>query len=186
MNQEPVQVRVSRPEDRSAIHDVHSAAFGPSEAPRIIQLVDEALSDRESGQVLSQVAEREGRVVGHVLFTPATVETGDAPVTASILAPLAVHPDVQRQGIGGRLIAAGIETLRDSGVALVFVLGDPAYYRRSGFEPVGELILTAPYPLSPAYAEAWMVLALRPDFLGRVRGQVRCAPALDHEELWAE
>jgi len=184
MPTDSILTRASQPADRPAIHDVHMAAFGPSEAPRIIRLVDEALDDRES--VRSLVAVREGRVVGHVLFTPATVETAGEPVTASILAPLAVHPDVQRQGIGARLIAAGFEVLRDSGAELVFVLGDPAYYTRFGFQPAAKRGLVSPYPLPPAYADAWMVYALRPVRLGRVKGRVRCAHALDHAELWAE
>ena len=185
MPTESILTRASRPADLPAIHDVHMAAFGPSEAPRIIRLVDEALSVPGSGRVLSLVAESEGLIVGHVLFTPATVETAGEPFTASILAPLAVHPDVQRQGIGARLIAAGFEALRDSGAELVFVLGDPAYYSRSGFEPATKR-LVSPYPLPPAYADAWMVYALRPDCTDHIQGRVRCSPVLDHAELWGE
>jgi len=162
------------------------AAFGPSEAPRIIRVVDEALGGHGPEPVLSLVAVRQGRIVGHVLFTPAMVETTGKPVTSSILAPLAIHPAFQRQGIGGGLIESGFAALRDSDVELAFVLGDPAYYSRFGFEPVGHRGPTAPYPLPPAYADAWMVFALHPGGLGGVEGRVRCAPALDHEELWIE
>ena len=162
------------------------AAFGPSEAPRIIRLVDEALGGHGPEPVLSLVAVRQGRIVGHVLFTPAAVETTGKPVTSSILAPLAVHPAFQRQGIGGGLVASGFEALRDSDVELVFVLGDPAYYSRFGFEPARHLGLMAPHPLPPEYADAWMVRALHPGLPGSVAGRVRCEPALAHPELWSE
>ena len=76
--------------------------------------------------------------------------------------------------------------MRQDGVALVFVLGDPAYYTRSGFQPVGDQGLKAPYPLPAAYAEAWMVQALSDGVLGQVRGTVVCGDALMRRELWVE
>jgi predicted N-acetyltransferase YhbS len=186
MTTESIQIRAARADELPVIHELLTAAFGPGEAPRIIRMVDEALDDRDAERVLSIVAVRAERIVGYVLFTPATVEGGGKPIQASILAPLAVHPDVQRRGIGRRLIESGFEALRRSDVERVFVLGDPAYYSRSGFEPVGHRGPTAPYTLPSAYADAWMQIALHPGGLGGIEGRVRCVPALDHEELWVE
>ncbi|MDG4867655.1 hypothetical protein P8631_06540 [Guyparkeria sp. 1SP6A2] len=72
------------------------------------------------------------------------------------------------------------------GVCLVFVLGRPDYYPRSGFEPAGAHGFSAPYRIPEQHATAWMVKALRPGLLERSPGQVRCSQALQHGELLAE
>jgi putative acetyltransferase len=69
---------------------------------------------------------------------------------------------------------------------LVFVLGHPDYYPRHGFEPAGPQGLDAPYPIPAAHEDAWMVLALRPGVIGKLRGRVVCADALDKPEYWRE
>ena len=186
MTTESIQIRAARPDELPAIHELLTAAFGADEAPRIIRMVDEALADPSAQPLVSLVAIQDARVVGHVMFTHAEIDTGDEGVEASLLAPLAVHPDLQGTGIGGRLIAAGFTVLETKGVALAFVLGHPDYYPRAGFEPAGAHGFTAPYPIPEEHAAAWMVKALRPGLLGRVAGPVRCAAALDHEELWVE
>ena len=107
-------------------------------------------------------------------------------VPASLLAPLAVIPDAQRQGIGQALIAAGIDALAARGIGLVFVLGHVDYYPRAGFRPALPLGLRAPYDIDPAVADAWMVRATRPGLLGTVQGTLRCADALMHPEVWRE
>jgi putative acetyltransferase len=65
-------------------------------------------------------------------------------------------------------------------------LGDPAYYRRFGFQPAGRQGLRAPYPLAREQADAWMVQALRPDLLGRKKGTVACCDTLMQPALWKE
>ena len=103
-----------------------------------------------------------------------------------MLAPLAVHPDVQARGIGGRLVVEGLGRLKRAGVGLVFVLGHPGYYPRFGFIEAGANGFSAPYPIPPENAAAWMVQALRPGLLGAVPGRVVCADALDKPEYWRE
>ena len=185
MTTESIQIRAARPDDLPAIHELLTAAFGADEAPRIIRMVDEALADPSAQPLVSLLALDDDRVAGHVLFTHAEV-AGHEGVEASLLAPLAVHPDAQGKGIGGRLIASGFTALEAMDVALVFVLGHPDYYPRAGFEPAGGHGFIAPYPIPQQHAAAWMVKALRPGLLGRVAGPVRCAAALDHQELWVE
>ena len=96
----------------------------------------------------------------------------EAPFTAALLAPLAVMPGRQRQGIGGQLIEAGMRELVARGVALVFVLGYPDYYTRHGFSPAGRQGFEAPYPLTASQADAWMVRELLPGTLGAHRGSL--------------
>ena len=186
MNDESIGIRDARPDELPAIHALLIAAFGAEEAPRIIRMVDEAGVDASAQPLLSLVAVQGGRVVGHVLFTHAEVDTGVERVAASLLAPLAVHPEVQGQGIGGRLIRSGLAALKARGVDLVFVLGHPGFYPRLGFEPAGAQGFLAPYPIPEQHAAAWMVRASRPGLLGRGQGQVWCAEAIAHRELWVE
>jgi putative acetyltransferase len=107
-------------------------------------------------------------------------------IPISFLAPLAVIPKFQRQGIGGSLIKKGLQLLSKSGVELVFVLGHPEYYPRHGFTPAGKLGFETPYPIPEKHANAWMVQALRPGIIGSVSGQVVCCDALSTPELWRE
>lgn len=181
-----LNLRASSDDDMAAIDDLVRAAFGDAEGPEIAALIQALLADPTAQPLVSLVALADGRVIGHVLFTAVQLEGADAAVKASILAPLAVHPDYQSRGIGGGLIRAGLRQLEDSGVDLVFVLGHPGYYPRYGFSPAGVEGLEAPYPIAPGNADAWMVQALRPGVLGRVNGRVRCARALDEERYWTE
>jgi putative acetyltransferase len=120
--------REERSDDAGAIRQVNDAAFG--------QDVEGVLVDalrRDGAALLSLVAEIDGTIVGHVLFSRLTI-TGPGPGTACALAPVAVAPAVQRQGIGSRLIREGLRILAERGERAVVVLGDPRYYRRFGFE----------------------------------------------------
>jgi putative acetyltransferase len=179
-----IQIRKAITSDRRAIREVVRAAFGNAQGPEIVDLVKALLDDPSAQPVLSLVACTD-RVVGHILFTRARIESAE-PVSAAILAPLAVHPDHQGQGIGGRLITGGLAALKTAGVDLVFVLGHPAYYLRYGFEQASLVGFEAPYPIPLEHAGGWMVQGLGPDIIGRVRGRVACANALDDPKHWRE
>jgi len=162
---------------------VERAAFNEdSEA----ELVEALLNDPTAQPLLSLVARQGDIAVGHILFTAAQLKESPRDLSIALLAPLAIVPDAQRQGLGGQLIARGLELLAESGVDLVFVLGHPEYYPRHGFEPAGRLGLTAPYPIPEKDAGAWMVQELRPGILGTVSGTVAIADALDRPEYWRE
>jgi putative acetyltransferase len=120
-----VIIRTEQPVDAAAIHDVVSTAFHRSDEAR---LVDQLRSDGDA--VLSLVAVDGGEIIGYALFSRMI-----APFRALGLGPVAVRPHQQRTGIGGRLIRAGLDRARQGGWRAVFVLGDPGYYRRFGFDP---------------------------------------------------
>jgi putative acetyltransferase len=162
---------------------VERAAFG-SEAEA--DLVRALLDDPTAEPRLSLLARDGVRPVGHVLFTSVRLGGRAEQEPMAILAPLAVVPDAQGQGIGRALIEHGLSLLERSGVGLVFVLGHPGYYPRHGFEPAGRLGFDAPFPILEANADAWMVRALRPGLVGTVSGTLRCADALNEPELWQE
>jgi putative acetyltransferase len=136
---------------------------------------------------MSLLAFHGNEAVGHILFTKATIEGTTSTPLVYILAPLAVKPGFQKQGIGGLLIREGLRRLKEIGVEMVFVLGHMEYYPRYGFTPdAGKAGFPAPYPIPPEHADAWMVQALSSDGLSRITGKVLCADALDKAEHWRE
>jgi putative acetyltransferase len=148
--------------ERSEVHSVNEAAFGrPDEA----DLVD-ALR-REGAVLLSLVAEVERRIVGHLLFSRMSIETSNGAVKAAALAPVAVLPDLQRRGIGARLIRHGLDLLRERGERIVIVLGHPDYYPRFGFSSEKARFLESPFP-----PEAFMAMELISGALEGIRGKV--------------
>ncbi|WP_422126615.1 GNAT family N-acetyltransferase [Thioalkalivibrio sulfidiphilus] len=176
-----MQIREARPSDLDHVLAVECAAFGSDVEACLVR---DLLADPSAAPTLSLLAWDEGRAVGHVLFTVARIENATVPVSAMILAPLAVVPEAQSRGIGGTLIREGLALLKQRGVDLVFVLGHPGYYTRHGFEPAIPQGLIAPYPIEPE--TAWMVQALRPGLLGSVRGRVVCADVMNRPEYWRE
>lgn len=176
-----LQLREATETDTRAIAGVIEAAFGGAE---IADLVERLVGDPSAQPVLSLVATVDGAIVGHILFTDARIEPCKRPLRATLLAPLAVHPDYHGRGIGGRLIAEGLDRLRASGAELAFVLGSPRYYSKHGFSAAGSQGLDAPHPIPAADAEAWMVQELQPGVIGEVRGRVRCADAISDAKYW--
>lgn len=173
----------------SDLHDVlniHTQAFGNEKGPVIADLVDGLLVDPTARPLLSLLAVENDRPLGHILFTKTRLTDSAESVSSAILAPLAILPEVQSQGIGGRLIDKGLKRLSESGVELVFVLGHPGYYPRHGFHPVGSHGFEAPYPIPDEVSDAWMVQELRPGIIGKVKGKVICSEVLNQPEHWRE
>jgi putative acetyltransferase len=165
-----MHVREERVEDAGAVRRVNELAFGRDlEA----NLVDALRSN--GGVTLSLVAVDEGDVVGHVLFSPVVVRSNDGTFEGLGLGPMAVHPDVQRRGIGSKLIRTGLERLRDAGHEVVVVLGHAEYYPRFGFHRASEVGIRWEHD---APDEAFMVLELRPGSLRGRTGIVSYRPEL--------
>jgi putative acetyltransferase len=178
-----VAIRPAVDTDRDAVLSVERLAFGYDKEAALVR---DLLDDPSARPRLSLLAFKEDRAVGHILFTAARLAGPADPLPLALLAPLAVVPDAQKQGIGGRLIEHGLKLLSGAGTGLVFVLGHPGYYPRFGFQPAGPSGFEAPYPIPDEHAEAWMVQALVPGVLGRLRGRVVCADALQRPEHWRE
>ena len=181
-----MNIRKTDTSDRAEIEKIHTAAFGKEKGPEIADLVMGLFEDKTARPLLSLAAEENNRMVGHILYTHVTISQTGEPVSARILAPLAVLPDTQNKGIGTELINEGLKQLAQSGVELVFVLGHPEYYPRCGFAPAGERGFEAPYSIPEEHAGAWMVKQLNGDFIGRIKGTVQCADVLDRPEHWRE
>jgi putative acetyltransferase len=159
-------IRPERPPDADAVRIVNERAFGqPTEAALVDAL-------RGVAGAISLVATIGARIVGHILFTP--VQVGAGPTVPAIgLAPMAVLPEYQRQGIGSQLALAGLDACRSRGHGVVVVVGHPTFYPRFGFVPASTAGLECEYDVP---AEAFMVLELRPGALALTRGIVRYRP----------
>ena len=178
-----MKIRAAKGSDLNEVLRVESRAFGQDEES---ELVRGLLNDPSAAPLLSLLAINDKQAVGHILFTRVGLAGAQEPVSASILAPLAVIPESQRRGVGGKLIEEGLRILSEMGVELVFVLGHPGYYPRFGFKPAGVLGFEAPYPIPEKHADAWMVRELRAGIIGSVRGKVVCADTLSRPEYWRE
>jgi putative acetyltransferase len=147
---------------RTAIAALNRAAFGGDAEPQLVSRL------REEGAGLVELAALDrGEVIGHILFSQLTVEIDGRAVKAAALAPMAVRPDRQREGVGSELIRQGVEALRISGCEAVFVLGHPAYYRRFGFSAALARKFAAPFT-----GEAFMAIELIPGALAGNAGSV--------------
>ena len=130
-------VRPENPGDVSAIRDVYANSFASDAEARLVELL------RNAGHLtLSLVAEIDGRVVGHVAFSPVSAESGTPGVG---LAPVAVLSAYRRRGIAGELVARGLETCASLGFGWAVVLGNPEYYLRFGFRAAEEFGLVDEY-----------------------------------------
>jgi predicted N-acetyltransferase YhbS len=178
-------IRPSNESDLADVLRIETKAF-EEEGPEIADLVHGLLHDPSARPILSLLAIQDDQPIGHILFTKARLGPSDPSISAVILAPLAVIPEMQRKGVGGCLIRKGLRLLTDRDIDLVFVLGHPTYYPRHGFQPAGVLGFEAPYPILEKDKDAWMVQQLRRDVIGNVKGKVRCADVLNHPEHWRE
>ena len=162
-----MKIRPERAEDFASVEQVIRLAFGTEGE---VTLVNELR--REPGFVAehSLVAEEEttGQVVGHIFFSPITID--QTPGLA--LAPLAVLPEFQKSGVGKQLVWLGLAEARQQGHTLVVVVGHPEYYPKFGFVPARRFGLEAPFPVSD---EAFMVCELTPGALAGVSGMVHYA-----------
>ena len=159
-------IRPETSSDHPAIRDANALAFGQDAEGK---LVDEL---REGGYTrLSLVAEANALIVGHVLFSDLPISTSEGLVSALSLAPMAVAPDHQRQGIGTALIEVGLRHCRELGHRIVVVLGHVDYYPRFGFSA------KLAEPLKCAYSgPALMAMELVSGALNGVTGELQYPP----------
>jgi putative acetyltransferase len=161
-----VSVRPESPADRDGIREVNRAAFGQEDEARLVDAL------RTGGHVrVSLVAEENGRVVGHILFSELPIATQVGTVEALALAPLAVAPSRQRRGIGSVLTREGLRASRSAGHRIVVVLGHPEFYPRFGFSA-----RLAERLKSPFSGPAFMAAELVPGALEGVEGAVIYPP----------
>jgi putative acetyltransferase len=159
---EMFEFRHEHSQDIAGIRKVHESAF---ETRAEADLVD-ALRDIKA-HIISLVAVRGARIVGHILFSPVTLEAEGRTVTLPGLAPMAVLAQYQRKGIGSKLVEKGLKECRAKSYPAVAVLGHPAYYPRFGFVPSIKYNITSEYDVPH---DVFMIKELQPGVLAGISG----------------
>ncbi len=167
-----VLIRHETASDREAVLRCERAAFGEDSEAELVEAL------REGGKfLLSLVAEVDGEIVGHALYTPLRVESDSGVAEFPTLGPLAVSPEHQKQGIGSKLVEAAHEELKAAGHTAVFVLGHTTYYPRFGFSPAREFGVHYQND-----RDSWMAVELTPGALNDVSGQAHFAEEFEPYE----
>lgn len=163
----PITIRPESPADHPEVHSLLTAAFGQRDEADLVDRIR-----RAPGYVpnLSLIAELDQHIVGHILFSPITIESSATSTPALALAPVSVLPECQRRGIGSALVRDGLTACRAAGHRLVIVVGHPDYYPRFGFTPAHTFNIRPPFDVPPP---AFMGLALTAGALDGVCGTVR-------------
>jgi putative acetyltransferase len=165
-----VEIREERPSDQAAIHRLNTIAFRDDAEANI---VDELRATCDG--FLSYVAIEHGAVVGHILFTPVTLDGSSRDGMG--LAPMAVDPSRQRRGIGSLLVRHGLAHLRGSGCPFVIVLGHPDYYPRFGFERASRYNISSQWEGVPD--EAFMIVVFEREAIPAAGGIARYRSEFD-------
>ncbi|TVM00411.1 MAG: GNAT family N-acetyltransferase [Candidatus Brocadia sp. WS118] len=166
-----IEIRKEEPQDRDAVHDLNSAAFDNGPEATLVDKLRASCND-----YLAFVAVEDGAVVGHILFTPVTIDSYS--VVGMGLAPMAVMPSHQRKGIGSQLVRYGLDHLRQSGCPFVIVLGHPEYYPRFSFELASKYHLLCQWEGVPD--EAFMVAIADDNALPKAGGVARYRGEFDN------
>jgi len=162
-----VIIRPETAQDRGAVWGVNQQAFGGDAEASLA----EALRDGGFTEV-SLVAEKNDAIVGHILFGRVQIDTAATMIDAVSLAPMAVVPNHQRQGVGALLVEAGLDVARRNGHKIAVVLGHPEFYSRFGFSAKLAEPLQSPF----GGGEAWMAMELAPEALAGIAGKVEYPP----------
>ena len=157
-------IRAEETNDRDSVYAVHASAFETSSEADLVDALRE-----QARPIISLVAEDNGKVVGHIMFSPASL-SGHPDVAVMGLAPMAVAPEHQRQGIGSALVRAGLEHCKEMGFVAVIVLGHPTYYPRFGFSPSSRFGIDCEYEVPE---EVFMALELEPGTLSGKTGTMK-------------
>ena len=161
-----MEIRTETGADLAAVGEVNRLAYGREAEARLVD------SLRDGGYArLSLVAEEEGRLVGHILFSEAVIRTDGGEVGALALGPVGVIPERQGRGVGSALIREGLDRCVQEGHRIVVLLGHPGYYPRFGFSAERAGNLSSPYS-----GDAFMALELAPGALSGVVGEFEFAP----------
>lgn len=157
-----ILIRHEIPEDIPLIYAVIEQTFKRDAEARLADKLRQACVDH-----LSLVADDNGTIVGHIMFTPVLIKN-DKEVRGMGLAPMSVLPSRQRRGIGTQLVKSGLQILREKGCPFVIVLGHPDYYPRFGFQPASSFNIKSQWEGVPD--EAFMILVLEEEAMQNVSG----------------
>ena len=157
-------IRIEKEDDKAAVYQINAAAFETTAEANLVDVLRE-----QAEPTISLVAENDATVIGHIMFSPVTLST-DPDLKLMGLAPMAVIPAGQSQGIGSALVRAGIEHCKELGFRAVVVLGHSEYYPRFGFVPASRFNLRWEYDVPD---EVFMAMELEPGAFDGKSGVVK-------------
>lgn len=163
-----IRIREEQPGDIAVIREVNKRAFGQPQEADIVDKMRQSCND-----LLSLVAMMHNQVTGHILFSPVLLETEKRTIEGMGLAPMAVLPEYQRQGIGSELIRTGIARLRSRRCPFIIALGHAEYYPRFGFEPASHFGIWSEWEVPD---DAFMILVLNKSEMREISGVARYRP----------
>ena len=166
-----IVIRDETDSDYDAVHRVNEMAFDRPEEANLVELLRDAVSG-----LISLVAVNDQDVIGHILFSPVTVNNGHSSFYAIAIGPMAVFPEHQRTGIGSQLVKEGLDRCLRVGENIVFVVGHPRFYPRFGFVPARPLGFECEYSVAD---DVFMVAEIKEGALAGLSGMVRYHPAFN-------
>ena len=158
-------IRTEQVMDVPMVNAINRAAFDSATEADLVDVLRSGAAD-----VISLVAEEDGEIVGHIMFSPVQIIGAAANVRAMALAPMAVIPERQRAGIGSALVRAGLKECQRLRIDAVFVVGHPTFYPRFGFKPASSVGFVCEFEVPD---EAFMVTELVPGILDTEPATVR-------------
>jgi putative acetyltransferase len=176
-----MNIRLAPEADLDSVLKVIETAFSDEENKIIMNLVQELRQEITNPSIKSLVVEVDNEVIGYVSYSPIFLNF-DTSISGYILAPLAVSPEHQKQGVGSNLINAGIDMLTKEGADVLLFYGDPAYYGRFGFEEEIGRSFVPPYTLQ--YPFGWTGMMLNDTLVPEQPIQFESVSALSKLDLW--
>ncbi|WP_300532320.1 N-acetyltransferase [Maricaulis sp.] len=174
-----MQIRPFDADDTAAVSHVLDAAFGRSVERQIVIALRAADAD-----TLELVAELDGRVIGEIMFSPASGHTAAGEeVFGLALGPVAVLPEFAKRGIGSALIEAGLGFIRQLGVPFCILLADPDFYQRFGFQPASRNQWIWDGDTEGKFTEAFQIRVFQPDALPDMQVTASFHPAFDLDSV---
>ena len=167
-----VEVRFERPKDIDEVRLLNDKAFGQPLEGRIVDKLRKSCKG-----ILSLVAISNIKVIGHILFSPVTIETQSGTIGGKGLGPMAILPELQNQGIGTKLVKEGLRIINNTTCPFVIVLGHEKYYPRFGFQRASKYGLKSQWEGIPD--KAFMVMILNDSVMKGVSGIVRYRDEFD-------
>ena len=164
-----ITIREEESGEAREIRIVIQNAFHQTEEADIVDKLRQSCSSR-----MSLVAVSEDQMVGQILFTPVSIQAKKQVITGMGVGPMAVLPEFQHQGIGCRLVKAGLALVKKRKYPFVIVLGHPTYYPRFGFVPASRCGIRSEYENVPD--EAFMILAFNKTTLEGISGVAKYRP----------
>jgi len=175
-----MQIREANIKDYSEIKNLYLKAFKKSEAKLVSNFAVNLLHEKSITKTISLVATDNSAIIGHTAFSPIFLDSIERHL-GYILAPLAVLPTRQKNGVGFAIVKHGLEIISSLGAFIIFVYGDPQYYSRFGFTTDLAQNFTPPYTLQ--YPEGWQAIKLN-SIVFPEGGKIQCVNSLNEPKLW--